>query len=84
MPPIELTLTLATQEVLHDTRGEDGSTEPIEFDTGMGVVPEAVDMSVRLMTPEEISLVTAAAPYAYQGRADRPPVGPQYSSTAYS
>ena len=61
--------------MLFDTRGADGAEPPLQFDTGMGVVPEAVDMSVRLMTPQETSIVTAAPPYAYQGRLDRPPVG---------
>lgn len=63
------------QDVLYDSRGQAGAEPPLQFDTGMGAVPEAVDMSIRLMTPEETSLVTAAAPYAYQGRDDRPAVG---------
>lgn len=62
------------QEVLYDTRGPAGSAQPLCFDTGTGAVPEAVDMAVRLMTPEETSIVTAARAYAYQGRSDCPQV----------
>ena len=62
------------QEVLHDTRGPEGNAPPCVFDTGMGLVPEAVDIAVRLMTPQEVSTVTASPRYAYQGRTDRPPV----------
>lgn len=46
----------------------------MEFETGMGAVPEALDMAVRLMTPEEVALVTSSSQYAYKGRSDRPPV----------
>ena len=38
----------------------------------MDEVPEAVDMAVRLMTPQETSLVSAAARYAFDGRSERP------------
>lgn len=58
-----------------DTRGPDGNAAPLEFNTGMDEVPEAVDMAVRLMTPQETSLVRAAARYAFDGRPDRPEVG---------
>ena len=40
----------------------------------MDEVPEALDMAVRLMTPQETSLVSAAARYAFEGRSDRPEV----------
>ena len=40
----------------------------------MGLLPDAVDMAVRLMTPGEVSLVAAHPKYAYHGRSDRPPV----------
>ncbi len=39
-------------QVLHSTEG--GATAaraPLEFNTGMDEVPEAIDMAVRLMTP---------------------------------
>ena len=62
------------QEVAFDTRGESQAEPPLEFETGMGAVPEAVDMSVRLMTPQEVAIITAAPAYAYQGRSDCPPV----------
>ena len=61
-------------QVLHSTRGTNGSATPVEFNTGMDEVPEAVDMAVRLMTPQETSLVSAAARYAFDGRSDRPEV----------
>ena len=61
-------------QVLHSTRGSDGSAAPLEFNTGMDEVPEAIDMAVRLMTPQETSLVSAAARYAFDGRSDRPKV----------
>ena len=47
---------------------------PVCASPGMGVVPEGLDMAVRLMTPEEVSTVRAQPAYAYDGRADRPPV----------
>ena len=61
-------------QVLYSTRGAEGSTAPLEFNTGMDEVPEAVDMAVRLMTPQETSLVSAAARYAFDGRSERPQV----------
>ena len=62
------------QQVVYDTRGPEGASPPLEFSTGMNEVPEAVDMAVRLMTPQETSLVRAQPRYAYAGRDDRPPV----------
>lgn len=44
--------------------------------TGMGMVPEGLDMVVRLMTPGEISTVRSTSTYAYDGRSDRPEVLP--------
>lgn len=61
-------------QVVHDTRGPAGTAAPLEFNTGMDEVPEAVDMAVRLMTPGETSLVRASPRYAFDGRADRPEV----------
>ncbi len=60
--------------MLHDTRGPDVAAAPLEFNTGMDEVPEAIDMAVRLMTPGETSLIRAAARYSYDGRSDRPEV----------
>ena len=67
-------LCAAVQDPKYDSRGPGGNTAPFEFDTGMGLVPEAVDMAVRLMTPQEVSTVAAQPKYAYRGRSDRPPV----------
>ena len=61
-------------QVLYDSRGSNGAGPPLEFDTGVDAVPEAVDMCIRLMTPTEVASVTAAPKYAYQGRTDRPEV----------
>jgi hypothetical protein len=41
---------------------------------GMAMVPEGLDMAVRLMTPGEVSTVRAAPGFGYDGRADRPEV----------
>ena len=61
-------------QVLYSTRGLDGSGPPLEFNTGMDEAPEALDMAVRLMTPQEVSLISAAPRFAFQGRADCPQV----------
>ncbi|KAL6766237.1 FKB99 [Auxenochlorella protothecoides x Auxenochlorella symbiontica] len=55
-----------------DTRSAGDAQRPIEFDTGMATVPDAVDMAVRLMLEGEVALVTSSWRYAYQGRADAP------------
>ena len=62
------------QDPKFNSRGPDGKAASLEFDTGMGLVPEAMDMAVRLMTPQEVSTVAAHPKYAYQGRPDCPPV----------
>lgn len=62
----------ASQRVYLDTRGPAGDAAPVEFDTDMGSVPEALDMCVRLMTPKELATVTSTSTYAYDGRTDRP------------
>lgn len=48
-----------------DTRGPSGQEPPLEVETGMGMVPEAIDMAVRLMVPGEVSHVRSSAAYAY-------------------
>ncbi len=48
-------------EMFFDTRGQDGAAPPVEFDTGMGLVPEGLDVSVRLMTPGELARIRATA-----------------------
>lgn len=65
---------MASGQAVLDTRGPSGSGPPVEFDTGMGSVCEALDMAVRLMTPEEVSIVRSSSRYAYDGRPDRPQV----------
>ena len=63
-----------SSSVLLDTRGADGSAEPQTFETGMGMVPEALDLCVRLMTVQEMATVTSTSTYAYDGRSDKPEV----------
>lgn len=58
--------------VLHDTRGPDGCAAPLEFDSGMGVVPDAVDVCSRLMLPGEVALVRSNWEHAYMSRDDCP------------
>lgn len=50
--------------VFYDTR-VDNYGEPLEFSSGEGLVPEGLEMSVRLMLPGEISIVTCPPDYAY-------------------
>ena len=40
----------------------------------MGMVPEALDLCVRLMTVQEMATVTTTSTYAYDGRPDKPGV----------
>lgn len=61
-------------QVYYDSRGENGGNPPLEFDTGVDFVPEAVDMCIRLMTPNELATVSSTPRYAYEGRKDKPPV----------
>lgn len=57
-------LTDEKKTVFYDTR-VDNHGQPLEFSSGEGLVPEGFEMSVRLMLPEEISLVTCPPDYAY-------------------
>lgn len=50
--------------VFYDTR-IDNDGQPLEFCSGEGRVPEGFEMSVRLMLPGEIALVTCPPDYAY-------------------
>ncbi|KAB2630577.1 peptidyl-prolyl cis-trans isomerase PASTICCINO1 [Pyrus ussuriensis x Pyrus communis] len=50
--------------IFYDTR-VDNDGQPLEFCSGEGLVPEGFEMSVRLMVPEEIALVTCPPDYAY-------------------
>eukprot|EP00850_Spirogloea_muscicola_P013212 SM000088S23753 [mRNA] locus=s88:483697:489033:+ [translate_table: standard] len=47
-----------------DTR-KTGSGDPLEIGTGEGLLPEGLDMSVRLMLPGELALVTSNSGHAY-------------------
>ena len=61
-------------QLFYDSRGDSGAQLPLEFDTGVDAVPEAVDMCIRLMTPNELATVRSSPRFAYDGRADKPPV----------
>ncbi|XP_072997511.1 peptidyl-prolyl cis-trans isomerase PASTICCINO1 [Typha latifolia] len=50
--------------VFYDTR-VDNSGEPLEFSSGEGLVPEGLEMCVRLMLPGEVAIVTCPPDYAY-------------------
>ncbi|CAA7389808.1 unnamed protein product [Spirodela intermedia] len=50
--------------VFYDTR-IDNDGQPLEFSSGEGLVPEGLEMCVRLMLPGEIALVTCPPDYAY-------------------
>ncbi|KAK6943040.1 Tetratricopeptide repeat 2 [Dillenia turbinata] len=50
--------------VFYDTK-VDNNGQPLEFCSGEGLVPEGLEMSVRLMLPGEIALVTCPPDYAY-------------------
>ncbi|CAL1356551.1 unnamed protein product [Linum trigynum] len=50
--------------VFYDTR-VDNDGQPLEFSSGEGLVPEGFEMSVRLMLPGELALVTCPPDYAY-------------------
>ncbi|XP_028235616.1 peptidyl-prolyl cis-trans isomerase PASTICCINO1-like isoform X2 [Glycine soja] len=52
------------KRVFYDTR-VDNDGQPLEFYSGEGLVPEGFEMSVRLMLPGEIALVTCPPDYAY-------------------
>ncbi|XP_042465781.1 peptidyl-prolyl cis-trans isomerase PASTICCINO1-like [Zingiber officinale] len=50
--------------VFYDTK-VDNYGQPLEFKSGEGLVPEGLEMCVRLMLPGEIALVTSPPDYAY-------------------
>ncbi|XP_020112955.1 peptidyl-prolyl cis-trans isomerase PASTICCINO1 isoform X1 [Ananas comosus] len=62
--------------LFYDTRvNNDG--EPLEFCSGEGLVPEGLEMCVRLMLPGEVSLVTCPPDYAYDKFPSRPASVPE-------
>ncbi|XP_039136399.1 peptidyl-prolyl cis-trans isomerase PASTICCINO1 [Dioscorea cayenensis subsp. rotundata] len=61
--------------VFYDTR-VDNDGQPLEFSSGEGLVPEGLEMCVRLMLPGEISVVTCPPDYAYD-KFLRPPNVPE-------
>ncbi|KAM0948338.1 putative peptidylprolyl isomerase [Dioscorea sansibarensis] len=61
--------------VFYDTR-VDNDGQPLEFSSGEGLVPEGLEMCVRLMLPGEISIVTCPPDYAYD-KFLRPPNVPE-------
>ncbi|KAL3678473.1 hypothetical protein R1sor_021429 [Riccia sorocarpa] len=65
--------------IFHDTR-TDG--QPYEFKSGEGMLPEGLEMSVRLMLPGEISVITSTSQYAYDNF-PRPPGVPEGAFVAW-
>eukprot|EP01018_Ginkgo_biloba_P033395 Gb_29099 [translate_table: standard] len=51
-------------KVFYDTR-IDRNGQPVEFGSGEGLVPEGLEMCIRLMLPNEIALVSSTSDYAY-------------------
>lgn len=51
-------------KVFYDTR-VDGNGQPLEFFSGEGMVPEGLEMCIRLMLPNEIALISSTSDYAY-------------------
>ncbi|GLJ21531.1 hypothetical protein SUGI_0398520 [Cryptomeria japonica] len=51
-------------KVFYDTH-VNGNGEPLEFRSGEGMVPEGLEMCIRLMLPNEIALVSSTPDYAY-------------------
>eukprot|EP00976_Prorocentrum_cordatum_P111516 1195377-Prorocentrum_minimum.AAC.3 len=54
------TCLLPGRERVADSRGERGG-EPLEFPLGEGLMPPALETSLRLMLPAELSVVTSTA-----------------------
>ncbi|RZC84240.1 hypothetical protein C5167_047027 [Papaver somniferum] len=50
--------------VFYNTRVDNGG-QHVEFGSGEGLVPEGIEMCVRLMLPGEVALVTCPPDYAY-------------------
>ncbi|PSS32648.1 Peptidyl-prolyl cis-trans isomerase [Actinidia chinensis var. chinensis] len=50
--------------IFYDTK-VDNDGQPLEFSSGEGLVPEGLEMCVRLMLPGEMALVTSPLDYAY-------------------
>ncbi|CAM6085286.1 unnamed protein product [Calypogeia fissa] len=69
-------------KVFYDTRRDNADGEPLEFSSGEGMVPEGLEMSVRLMLPGEISLVNSTSTYAYDKFA-RPAMVPEGASVKW-
>lgn len=51
--------------VFYDSRRDHSDGEPITFGSDEGLVPEGLEMCVKLMLPGEIALVTSTSEYAY-------------------
>eukprot|EP00899_Mesostigma_viride_P024598 jgi/Mesvir1/5322/Mv15413-RA.1 len=74
--------TLADGTVFYDGWRDKGG-EPIVVDTGQGLLPEGLDMAVRLMCRKELASVTAEAEYAYDKFPSRPADVPDGASVAW-
>eukprot|EP00897_Mesotaenium_endlicherianum_P007551 jgi/Mesen1/6824/ME000035S06208 len=63
--------------------GGSGGEQPLEVGTGEGLLPEAVDMSVRLMLPAEKARVTSTSKYAYDTFPWRPEGVPEGAAVQF-
>ena len=59
----------AGKEVFWDT-DEEGSGEPLSLETGMNVLPDGLEMCLKLMVPGETSVIQSAPKFAYDDLRD--------------
>eukprot|EP00249_Psilotum_nudum_P006071 c19439_g1_i3 orf=498-2318(+) len=52
-------------KVFYDTRRDHNGGQPLVFGSGEGLVPEGLEMCIKLMLPGEVACVTSAPEYAY-------------------
>ncbi|ONK62158.1 uncharacterized protein A4U43_C07F990 [Asparagus officinalis] len=63
------------ETIFYDTK-VDNHGEPLEFSSGEGLVPEGLEMCIRLMLPGEVAVVTCPPDYAYD-KFERPAEVPE-------
>lgn len=68
--------------VFYDSRKDNVGGEPITFGSGEGLVPEGLEMCVKLMLPGELALVTSTSEYAYD-KFPRPDLVPEGASVQW-
>ncbi|XP_024532699.1 peptidyl-prolyl cis-trans isomerase PASTICCINO1 [Selaginella moellendorffii] len=63
-------------KVFVDTRNDNEGGEPLVFATGEGLVPEGLEICIKLMLPGELALITCSPEYAYD-KFPRPKLVPE-------